>query len=413
MAAAVRDPDPVIVVEPKVLYATKADVPDGEIVDRLGEARVVRAGDAVTVCALGAMVQVAVAAAETLAAEGVSAEVIDLRSLVPLDTRTLLDSVGRTGRLVTVEENPRLCGWGAEVASIVAEERLFDLDGPIVRVTTPHIPLPAADALEDLAIPSASRVVEGVRGRSDDGAGPAGRRPSGSSGSAGWGAASRATSRRAGFRWSYTTARDRGPRRSPMTREPTVAATPADAAARADVLITMLTDDAAVGRRLRRHERCDVGDGPREDRGGHEHRVARVLARTRGPRARGGRRDGGRARLGERRHRRERRPADHGRRHEEDVDRVRPVLETTSSAIVRVGAQGSGALLKVCVNAILFGLIQGLAEILVVAERSGIDREAAYEVIPGAPSARPRSSTGGGSSSTRARSRRCSPSTWR
>ena len=114
-----------------------------------------RAGTDVTVCALGAMVPTATAAAETLAADGVSAEVIDLRSLVPLDTRTLLDSVGRTGRLVTVEENPRLCGWGAEVASIVAEERLFDLDGPIVRVTTPHIPLPAADALEDMAIPSA------------------------------------------------------------------------------------------------------------------------------------------------------------------------------------------------------------------------------------------------------------------
>jgi acetoin:2,6-dichlorophenolindophenol oxidoreductase subunit beta len=163
MAAAVRDPDPVVVVEPKVLYPTKADVPDGEIVDRLGEARVARPGDAVTVCALGAMVSTALAAADTLAADGIAAEVIDLRSLVPLDTRTLLDSVGRTGRLVTVEENPRLCGWGAEVASIVAEERLFDLDGPIVRVTTPHIPLPAADALEDLAIPSAARVVEGVR----------------------------------------------------------------------------------------------------------------------------------------------------------------------------------------------------------------------------------------------------------
>jgi len=163
MAAAVRDPDPVIVVEPKVLYATKEDVPDGEIVERLGEARVVRPGTDVTVCALGAMVPTATAAADSLAADGVSAEVIDLRSLVPLDTRTLLDSVGRTGRMVTVEENPRLCGWGAEVTSIVAEERLFDLDGPIVRVTTPHIPLPAADALEDMAIPSAARVVEAVR----------------------------------------------------------------------------------------------------------------------------------------------------------------------------------------------------------------------------------------------------------
>ena len=80
-----------------------------------------------------------------------------------LDTRTLLESVGRTSRLVTVEENPRLCGWGAEVASIVAEERLFDLDGPIVRVTTPHIPLPAADALEDHVLPSVARITATVR----------------------------------------------------------------------------------------------------------------------------------------------------------------------------------------------------------------------------------------------------------
>ncbi len=162
-AAAVRDPDPVIVVEPKVLYSTKGEVPDGEIVDELGTARVLRVGDDVTICALGAMVRKALEAAERLEADGVSAEVIDLRSLVPLDTRAILDSVGRTSRLVTVEENPRLCGWGAEVASIVAEEAFFALDGPIVRVTTPHLPLPAADALEDLALPSVDRIMEGVR----------------------------------------------------------------------------------------------------------------------------------------------------------------------------------------------------------------------------------------------------------
>ncbi len=162
-AAAVRDPDPVIVIEPKVLYSTKGDVPDGEIVDRLGAAKVLRTGDDVTICALGAMTPRAVAAAERLSDDGVSAEVIDVRSLVPLDARAILGSVTKTGRLVTVEENPRLCGWGAEVASIVAEEAFFDLDGPIVRVTTPHIPLPAADALEDLAIPSVDSVLEGVR----------------------------------------------------------------------------------------------------------------------------------------------------------------------------------------------------------------------------------------------------------
>jgi acetoin:2,6-dichlorophenolindophenol oxidoreductase subunit beta len=161
-AAAVRDPDPVIVVEPKILYATKGDVPEGEVLDRLGTAKVLRTGDDVTVLALGAMVPKAVDAAERLSADGVSVEVIDVRSLVPLDTATILASVGKTSRLVTVEENPRLCGWGAEVASIVAEERFFDLDGPIVRVTTPHLPLPAADALEDMAIPSVDRIVEGV-----------------------------------------------------------------------------------------------------------------------------------------------------------------------------------------------------------------------------------------------------------
>jgi acetoin:2,6-dichlorophenolindophenol oxidoreductase subunit beta len=163
MAAAVRDPDPVVVVEPKVLYAAKGEVPDGEIVDRLGEARTVLEGDDVTICALGAMVPKAVEAAGTLADDGVAAEVIDVRSLVPLDVRAIVGSVERTGHLVTVEENPRLCGWGSEVASIVADEAFFALDGPIVRVTTPHLPLPAADVLEDAAIPSVDRIVEGVR----------------------------------------------------------------------------------------------------------------------------------------------------------------------------------------------------------------------------------------------------------
>ena len=163
-AAAVRDPDPVIVIEPKVLYATKEDVPDGEIVDRLGSARILREGGDVTICALGAMVPKALEAAERLDSDGVSAEVIDVRSLVPLDATTILDSVTKTSHMVTVEESPRLCGWGAELASIVAEERFFDLDGPVVRITTPHIPLPSTDVLEDLAIPSSDAIVERVTG---------------------------------------------------------------------------------------------------------------------------------------------------------------------------------------------------------------------------------------------------------
>ncbi len=88
---------------------------------------------------------------------------IDVRSLVPLDTQTILGSVAKTHRLFTVEENPRLCGWGAEIVSIVADEAFYDLDGPPVRITTPHIPLPAADILEDIALPNVDRIVERVR----------------------------------------------------------------------------------------------------------------------------------------------------------------------------------------------------------------------------------------------------------
>jgi pyruvate dehydrogenase E1 component beta subunit len=86
----------------------------------------------------------------------------DNGSLVPLDTETILGSVEKTSRLFTVEENPSLCGWGAEITSIVSKETFWYLDGPIVRITTPHIPLPAADALEDMAIPSADRIYETV-----------------------------------------------------------------------------------------------------------------------------------------------------------------------------------------------------------------------------------------------------------
>ncbi len=163
MAAAVRDPDPVIFFEHKSLYPTKGEVPDGEIVDTLGSARIVRAGRDATILALALMVPRALEAAERLASLGIDCEVIDVRSLVPLDTQTILASVGRTHRLFTVEENPRLCGWGAEVVSIVADEAFYDLDGPPVRITTPHVPLPAADVLEDMVLPTAERIAETVR----------------------------------------------------------------------------------------------------------------------------------------------------------------------------------------------------------------------------------------------------------
>ncbi|MSV34485.1 MAG: alpha-ketoacid dehydrogenase subunit beta [Bryobacterales bacterium] len=164
LAASVRDPDPVIFFEHKGLYAAKGEVEDGEIVDTLGTAKIVRPGKDATVLALALMVPRALAAAEALKAQhGIDCEVIDVRSLVPLDTRTILASVARTSRVFTVEENPRLCGWGAEIVSIITEEAFYNLDGPPVRITTPHIPLPAADSLEDLAIPSAQRIAETIR----------------------------------------------------------------------------------------------------------------------------------------------------------------------------------------------------------------------------------------------------------
>jgi acetoin:2,6-dichlorophenolindophenol oxidoreductase subunit beta len=163
LAAAVRDPDPVIFFEHKGLYPTKGEVPDGEIVDTLGTAKVLRDGGDCTLVALAAMVPRALAAAEELARLGVEASVLDVRSLVPLDTDTILGSVAHTSRLFTVEENPRLCGWGAEIVSIVVEEAFHDLDGPPIRITSPHVPLPAADALEDATIPSVARIVETIR----------------------------------------------------------------------------------------------------------------------------------------------------------------------------------------------------------------------------------------------------------
>ncbi|MFD5556996.1 alpha-ketoacid dehydrogenase subunit beta [Streptomyces sp. NPDC127068] len=163
MAAAVRDDDPVIFFNHKALYSMKEEVPDlddGEIVEELGRAVVRREGTDATVVALAAMVPKALAAAERLHAErGIDCAVIDVRSLVPLDTPTILGHASRTGRLFTVEENPRLCGWGAEIVSLATEECWDALTGAPVRITTPHIPLPSADALEDLAIPSVERIV--------------------------------------------------------------------------------------------------------------------------------------------------------------------------------------------------------------------------------------------------------------
>jgi pyruvate/2-oxoglutarate/acetoin dehydrogenase E1 component len=135
----------------------------------LGEAAVVRDGADVTIVALAAMVPRAVEAADRLAADhGIDVEVIDLRCLIPLDAQTILRSVAKTSRLFTVEENPRVGGWGGEIAALVADEGFYSLDAPIVRITTPHVPLPSAATLEDATIPTVERIVDTVKRRLDE-----------------------------------------------------------------------------------------------------------------------------------------------------------------------------------------------------------------------------------------------------
>jgi pyruvate dehydrogenase E1 component beta subunit len=163
MAAAIRSDDPVVFCEHKGLFASKGPRPPEDHVIELGKANVVRAGTDVTLVALAATVHTALAAAERLAAEGVSAEVVDLRCLIPMDITTVLASVGKTSRLVSVEENPHQGGWGATLVSVVAEEGFSLLDAPIKRVASANVPLPFADALEDEVIPTADKVVAAVQ----------------------------------------------------------------------------------------------------------------------------------------------------------------------------------------------------------------------------------------------------------
>jgi pyruvate dehydrogenase E1 component beta subunit len=159
LAAAIRSPDPVVVFEPKVLYRSpREEVPDGDHVVPLGKARVAREGRDVTLIGYGGMVPVALAAAEELDA---SAEVIDVRSLKPLDEETLLGSVAKTGRAVIVQEAPRVAGFGAEIAAVLAEKAMLDLRGPVLRVTGYDAPFPFW-SLEDEYLPTPVRVVEAV-----------------------------------------------------------------------------------------------------------------------------------------------------------------------------------------------------------------------------------------------------------
>jgi len=159
LAAAIRDEDPVLVFEHKALYGRKEEVGDGEHLLPLGQARTVRAGGDVTLVGLSITVGICLAAADQLAADGVAAEVLDLRTLVPLDAAAVLASVRRTGRLVIVEENPGQLGWGAAIAAIAAEEAFGDLAAPVARVSSGNVPLPVASSLEAEVDVSPARVV--------------------------------------------------------------------------------------------------------------------------------------------------------------------------------------------------------------------------------------------------------------
>ena len=160
LAAAIRDPDPVVVLEPKLVYRTaRGEVPAGEHVVPLGRARIAREGGDVTLLAYGAMVGVCERAADELDA---SCEIVDIRSLRPLDEATILASVARTGRVVIVHEAPRTVGFGAELAALIAEKAIFDLQGPVLRVTGYDVPYPYW-TIEDAYMPSVERVAAAVR----------------------------------------------------------------------------------------------------------------------------------------------------------------------------------------------------------------------------------------------------------
>jgi pyruvate dehydrogenase E1 component beta subunit len=164
MVAAIRDPNPVLVFEHMFLYhGLRDDVPDGYHTTPLGRTFVRREGSDVTIAATGWMVHKALAAAEQLAAEGTSVEVLDLASLAPLDTETLAASVRKTARLVIALEAWKVGGFGAEVAAVAAETCFYDLDAPIVRVGAPHAPLPLAKPLRDAFLPDVDDVLAAVR----------------------------------------------------------------------------------------------------------------------------------------------------------------------------------------------------------------------------------------------------------
>jgi 2-oxoisovalerate dehydrogenase E1 component beta subunit len=164
MTAAIRDPDPVIYLEHKFLYRRlKEDVPEGDHVVPIGKARVARAGRDVSIITYGAMLQVALEAAQAAAADGIAVEVVDLRTLLPLDEEAILSTAARTGKVIVLHEATRTGGPGGEVAALIAERAFEHLDAPVVRVAPPDTPVPYSPPLEEYFLPNADKVGRAVR----------------------------------------------------------------------------------------------------------------------------------------------------------------------------------------------------------------------------------------------------------
>ncbi len=163
LISAIRDDDPVFFLEHKTMYDDAGPVPEAPYTVPLGQATVRREGSDITVVAIAKMVGVALASAEALAGEGVSVEVIDPRSLSPMDARTILDSVEKTGRLVIVDEDTPRCSLATDIAALAADEAFYSLEAPIKCVTAPHTPVPFSPTLEGVYIPSEERVVATIR----------------------------------------------------------------------------------------------------------------------------------------------------------------------------------------------------------------------------------------------------------
>ena len=163
MTSSVADPDPVIFCEHKSLYPMKGEIEDTNLFINLGEANIMHEGSDACIISLGLMAQRSKEAALILKNKHkIKVSVLDLRTLVPLDLQTIKREVKKSGLVFTVEENPRLCGWGSEISSIIVEQLFSELKGPITRITTPHIPLPSADILEDNTIPTTDLIVEKI-----------------------------------------------------------------------------------------------------------------------------------------------------------------------------------------------------------------------------------------------------------